>query len=162
MKLTLKNYKIKKIKLLIKEKNLLIFCNFINNNTKEFEKLKQKMLKKNLNFFKINSSLMCYLLKNSIYLNLKNLNVGSIMILHFNLLKLFNKLLFDSNYNKLYFFCCVFNRKLYTLKLFLYLNTLKFVLNIELLYFYLKNYISVTFLSSFFLLNKKLSRNNVI
>jgi hypothetical protein len=162
MKLTLKNYKIKKIKLLIKEKNLLIFCNFINNNTKEFEKLKQKMLKKNLNFFKINSSLMCYLLKNSIYLNLKNLNMGSIMILHFNILKLFNKLLFDSNYNKLYFFCCVFNRKLYTLKLFLYLNTLKFVLNIELLYFYLKNYISVTFLSSFFLLNKKLSRNNVI
>ena len=46
MKLTLKNYKIKKIKLLLKEKNLLIFCNFINNNTKEFEKLKQKMLKK--------------------------------------------------------------------------------------------------------------------
>lgn len=162
MKLTLKNYKIKKIKLLLKEKNLLIFCNFINNNTKEFEKLKQKMLKKNLNFFKINSSLMSYLLKNSIYLNLKNLNVGSIMILHFNILKLFNKLLSDSNFNKLYFFCCVFNRKFYTLKLFLYLNTLKFVLNVKLLYFYLKNYISVTFLSSFFLLNKKLSRNNVI
>ena len=148
MKLTLKNYKLKKIKLLIKKKNLLIFCNFIN--TKEFEKLKQKMSKKKLNFFKINSSLMCYLLKNSIYLNLKNLNVGSIMILHFDILKRFSELLLDLYNNKLYFFCCVFNKKLYTLKLFLYLNTLKFVLNIELLYFYLKNYISVTFLSSFF------------
>lgn len=166
MKLTLKNYKLTKTKLLIKKNNILIFCYFFNDITKEFVKLKQKMLKKKVKFFNINSFLTNYLLKNSVYLNLKNLNFGPIAILHFSLLKLFNKVISDLvttiNNSKLYFFCCIFNKKFYTVKLFSSLNTLKFVLNINLFYIYLKKFMKFYLLSSLFLLNKKVFRNNVI
>ena len=164
MKLTLKHYKLGKVKLLIKEKNLLIFCNFVNEVTKSFVKLKEHTLKRKVKFFKINSSLIRYLIKNSIYSNLKNLNFGSIVILHFNVLKFFTEVIsnLNVNNNQLYFFCCIFNKKFYQLKLFLGLKTLKFISNIKLLHFYLKKYIKIKFLSFFFLLNKKLFRNNVI
>lgn len=166
MKLTLKNYKLTKTKLLIKKNNILIFCYFFNDITKEFLKLKQKMLKKKVKFFKTNSFLTSYLLKNSIYLNLKNLNFGPITILHFSVVKFFNKVISGlattTNNSKLYFFCGIFNKKFYSLKLFSYLNTLKFVFNINLFYLYLKKFTKVYLLSSLFLLNKKLFRNNVI
>jgi hypothetical protein len=162
MKLTLKNYKLKKIKLQIKKNKLLIFCNFFNAKTKFFLKLKQKMLRKKLKFFNINSSLICYLLKNSIYLNLKNLNFGPVALLYIHKLKFFFELISNvtaTNKTKLYFFCCIFNKKLYNFKFFLSLKTLKFISNIKVFYFYLKKYISIVFLSSFFF-NK--FRNNVI
>ena len=115
MKLTLKNYKLKKIKLQIKKNKLLIFCNFFNAKTKFFLKLKQKMLRKKLKFFNINSSLICYLLKNSIYLNLKNLNFGPVALLYIHKLKFFFELISNvtaTNKTKLYFFCCIFTTKI--------------------------------------------------
>jgi|688.fasta_scaffold01740_18 hypothetical protein len=162
MKLTLKNYKLTKIKLLVKKNKLLVFCNFFNAITKEFVQLKQKMLKKQVKFFNTNSFLICYLLKNSIYLNLKNLNFGPIALLRINKLKFFFEIisnLITTNKNKLYFFCCIFNKKIYNFKFFLGLKTLKFVSNIKIFYFYLKKYIAIVFVSSFFF---KKFRNNVI
>lgn len=158
MKLTLKNYKLIKIKQLIKKKKLIIFCNFINDISKKFIKLNQIISKKKVKFFKINSFLTHFLVRNSIYLNLKNINLGSIAILHFNKLKLFYEFIFsllNANINQLYFFCCMFNKKLYNIKLILNLKTLKFVTNIKLLYFYFKRSMYITFLSCFFVINKK-------
>lgn len=163
MKFNLKQYKLIKTKFIIKKQKILVFCHSINNITSKFIKLKQEMLKKRIKNFKIDSSLLNFLIKNSIYLNLKNLSYGPILILYFNMLQSFTKIIFNlDKINRLFFFCCLFNKKCYNLKNFLCLTTLKFVCNISILYKHFKKYIVIYFFSIMFLLNKKLFRNNVI
>jgi len=90
------------------------------------------LLKKKVKLFKTDSSLVYFLFKNSIYLNVTNLIFGPVGILHFNLLHFFNKI-FNLN-NKLFFFCFIFNKKFYPLKLTLHFKIIKYVNNINLLF----------------------------
>ena len=111
------------------------------------------MLKKKVKLFKTDSSLVYFLFKNSIYLNVTNLIFGPVAILYFNFLHFFNKIL-NLN-NKLLFFFLIFNKKVYTLKLTLYLKTIKYVQNINGLFIFFK-YVSYNkFLSTLFIINKK-------
>jgi ribosomal protein L10 len=160
MKFTLKNYKLAKLKSLLKTQKLLFICHYINDKTNKYVKLNQKMSKKQLKFFKTDSSLVYFLLKKSIYLNLINLISGTVAILYFNKYHYFNDI-FNIN-KKLNIFFFIFNKKFYPIKLIFHLSTIKYTPNINLLYFFFKNYIIFKFLPIFFLINKKLSRNNVI
>lgn len=153
MKFTLKNHKLAKIKTLIKTQKILFFCHFINDTTNKCIKLEQKMLKKKLKLFKTDSSLVYFLFKNSIYLNVTNFIFGPVAILYFNFLHFFNKIL-NLN-NKLLFFFLIFNKKVYTLKLTLYLKTIKYVQNINVLFIFFKNVSYNKFLSTLFIINKK-------
>ena len=153
MKFTLKNHKLAKIKTLIKTQKILFFCHFINDTTNKCIKLEQKMLKKKVKLFKTDSSLAYFLFKNSIYLNVTNLIFGPVAILYFNLLHFFNKI-FNLT-NKLYIFFFIFNKKFYPLKLILYLKTLKYVVNINILFNFFKKVSYNKFLSTLFIINKR-------
>jgi hypothetical protein len=153
MKFTLKNHKLAKIKTLIKTQKILFFCHFINDTTNKCIKLEQKMLKKKVKLFKTDSSLVYFLFKNSIYLNVTNLIFGPVAILYFNLLHFFNKI-FNLT-NKLYIFFFIFNKKFYPLKLILYLKTLKYVVNINILFNFFKKVSYNKFLSTLFIINKR-------
>lgn len=153
MKFTLKNHKLAKIKTLMKTQKILFFFHFINDTTNKYIKLEQKMLKKKIKLFKTDSSLVYFLFKNSIYLNVTNLIFGPVAILYFNLLHFFNTI-FNFN-NKLFFLFFIFNKKFYPLKLTLYLKTIKYVYNINGLYIFFKKISYNKFLSSLFILNKK-------
>mgnify|MGYP000668989411 CR=1 FL=1 len=58
MKLILKNYKLAKIKSLIKTQKIIFLYHFTNETNKIWIKLEQYLFKKKLNYYKINSSLV--------------------------------------------------------------------------------------------------------
>lgn len=159
MNFNIKTNNLINIKLLLKNK-IFILCYVINSSTNNFIKLKQKILKNKAKLFNLNSSLINYLFKKSIYSNLNNLSFGSITLLYFNQFLFFKKIFnFNNikNNNKYYsIVCIIFNKKLYNINFLFYLKTLKYVNNINLLYKYFKKYLVYNFLPLLLLVNKNI------
>lgn len=158
MELILKNYKLAKIKSLVKTQKIIFLFHFTNDNNKKWIKLEQDMFNKKLKYYKIDSSLVNFLFKNSIYLNLNSLIYGPIVFIYLSKFFLFNYFLhkiYKLN-NKLHLFCFILNKKLYSINSILNIKTFKFLNNINNLFIFFKHFISIIFLSSLLLLNKKL------
>jgi hypothetical protein len=150
MELKLKNYKLTKIRSLVKTRKILFFFHFTNVNNKIWINLEQDLFKKRIKSYKIDSSLVNFLLNRSIYLNLTSLIGGPLILLYFKSLSHFNYFLnkiFQFT-NKLRLFGFIFQKNFYPVKLISSIKTFKFIHTISKLFFFFKQYISVIFLSS--------------
>jgi len=157
MKLILKNYKLAKIKSLIKTQKIIFLYHFTNETNKIWIKLEQYLFKKKLNYYKINSSLVNSLFKNSIYFNVNSLIYGPLVLIYLNCLFFINFLNKDYKLNnKLHLFCIILNNKFYPIKLILNIKTFKFINYINNLFIFLNSYTNILFLSSLLLVNKKI------
>jgi len=81
MTLVSKGIKIKRLKKIVNNSNFFILCNDSSISVDLYIKLKQSLLKLNLNCCKVNNRLMRVVLKDSILKNYSNSINGSVMIL---------------------------------------------------------------------------------
>jgi len=81
MTLVSKGIKIKRLKKIVSNSNFFILCNDSSMPVDLYIKLKQSLLKLNLNCCKVNNRLMRVVLKDSILKNYSNTINGSVMIL---------------------------------------------------------------------------------
>ena len=159
MELTPKKHKKTKIKSILKKTKILFLFHSIYENNKRWIKSEQNLFKNNLNFHWLDTSILSLILKNSVFFNLTNLISGSIILLYFKnfsskkfLIKDFFKIS-----AKLRMTCVIIKKRAYHLKSILNLTTLKFINNINSLASFLKHFLYILFLSSFLLLNKKIT-----
>jgi len=81
MTLVSKGIKIKRLKKIVNNSNFFILCNDSSMSADLYIKLKQSLLKLNLNCCKVNNRLMRVVLKDSILKNYSNSINGSVMML---------------------------------------------------------------------------------
>lgn len=159
MKFNSKNYKIKKLKNILKKKKIIFFFQSTNEKCNKWILTEQKLLQHNIDYYKLNSSLANLVLNNSIFFNLSKLITGSIIVLYFDFFlnkKKFNKIFFDIKINNFYVLCLIFKNKFYHIKSISNLIFFKFINSIKLLTAFLKQLMVVLFLPKFFMINKKL------
>lgn len=164
MQIKFKNYKLKKTKSILKKKDLIFLYHSINEKNQICLKTKQNLFKTilNLNYYKIDTSLLNLVLKNSIFFNLSNLIKGPIVIFYFNELFikknfLINKL-FDITNNNMNILCLIFKNKIYHIKSLLSFLTFNFLTSVKYFIFFLKYFTNILFVTNFLIL--KLKKNS--
>lgn len=131
MKLTLKDYKTLNTKQYIKSTNLYFFFNGIDQNSKDFIKIKQKLKNINFNCYKIFNKTSTKIFKDSIYKNVTPLVNGEIFFVKYTVKKpLSKKNLFNNFENLMFIFLASkINNKIYFSHQFKNINVLNYYKN---------------------------------
>ena len=145
MKLELKYYKFYKLKNFIENTSLLFIYHTNSLNTKSWQQLEQKLIKLNLNYYKIQNKLFNKLLRKSEYKDLIALINGPIVFIYPKYPKL-NKLNFNNLlylHPSLQFICFKLNKNFYLLPQIKNLKTLNYTENNIIFVNLIKNLIKV-------------------
>ena len=116
MKLTLKEYHIKKTKAYLKENSLILFFSGINKNSNDWIYTEQRLKTMNFNYYKVLNSTTSKTLKNSIYNNFKAIIHGPTFMMKPADKKTFSISLVLKNFEDLSFvmLCLKLNNKIYS------------------------------------------------